>query len=169
MSEFRATNDIPIRPMQDGGIDMHGFYITEREMQALREFFQAERDKELGRWRESPGSELVVYSEGVFPYRIARVLDEHTGEPGVYYEMINYAKTGHSGVAQAYFKEHPARKPWHDAKQGEVWELTVALGHKIVVVVNGRGQFFSGEGTTWSIDTPMIKSATRIYPATEDS
>ena len=96
---------------------------------ALRAFFQAERDAELGRWRDPENPNIVVYpipamnDQGDGYGRAVWVLDEA--------EMVSRTvlddRHSHSSASH-YFAAHAdvePRKPWHDAKAGEYWLVTL--------------------------------------------
>ena len=99
--------------------------------EALREYFQAERDEQLGRWRDPENPNVVVYSvpdqDGGYG-QVVWVLDEA--------EMVSRTvlddreQLASPGPATRYFDAHPQPepepKPWLDAKDGEVWVLTYA-------------------------------------------
>ena len=108
MNTFTASNDYKVTPNGDGANVYRGIMSTPiypDEMQALREFFQAESDERAGRWRWAEHPEYVVYDTGD---RIeVVVLDESTGcmenvwrgkeRPGNYMH----------DAARAYFDAHP--------------------------------------------------------------
>ena len=97
---------------------------------ALRAFFQAERDQELGWWRDPEEPDWIV-----------RPHEYHANSAIVYNERTHFtcywerraAKTGSGNyssamVAKRYFAAHPdvePHKPWHDAKEGEYWLVTL--------------------------------------------
>ena len=114
MIKFLASNGIYIVAEDDHlkvtATDDRVRYLLRDSTIALREFFLAERDAELGRWRSKEHPEYVVY-----PKHDGSVLVvlEGAGEGAYHYR-----------VAVEYFAAHPERQPWHDAQPGEVWELT---------------------------------------------
>lgn len=127
MSEiFTASNGIKVSLDVLGGInyDESSLFLTLPGMRttALREFFQNERDQELGRWRwpENPDYVIIPRARGV------RVVSETTGM-SLDARRGQYRGGGATlfGAAAAYFDAHPERKPWEDAKPGEVWLLTL--------------------------------------------
>lgn len=141
MTEFTASNgvgvdlnddeqiifDVPNRPTSP-------IWMRPQETEALAEYFRAQEDKRLGRWRWPENTDYVVYRDHGAHYidqPAVIVVNETTGGSA-------YAVTGSisaSGVGacddemltavQAYFDAHPDPKPWHDARPGEVWVLTV--------------------------------------------
>ena len=108
----------------------NGIYTLETT-EALRAFFQAERDEQLGRWRDPENPNIVVYpipamnDQGDGYGRAVWVLDEA--------EMVSMTvlddRHSHSSASR-YFAAHPQPqpepKPWLEAKPGEVWALTYA-------------------------------------------
>ena len=65
----------------------------------------------------------------------------------------------------AFFDAHTEPKPWHDAKEGEVWELTFggnADAHAWFV----NGYYFQSTKTLTNVDrrSSRITSARRIWP-----
>ena len=108
----------------------NGIYTLETT-EALRAFFQAERDQELGRWRDPENPNVVVYlvpdqDDGYG--RVVWVLDE--AEMVSMTVLDDWEHTASPGPADRYFAAHPLPepepKPWVDAKPGEVWALTYA-------------------------------------------
>ena len=107
----------------------NGIYTLETT-EALRAFFQAERDDALGRWRDPENTDMVAYrtpEDDNESGRCILLLNEHSGEFWLDWEQFAW-----SGPARRYFDTHPETepepepKPWHDAKPGEVWALTYA-------------------------------------------
>ena len=113
MNTFTASNGYKVTPNGDGANVYRGIMSTPiypDEMQALREFFQAESDERAGRWRWAERPDYVVYDTGD---RIeVVVLDESTGcmenvwrgkeRPGSYMH----------DAARAYFEAHPEPKDY---------------------------------------------------------
>ena len=101
-----------------------GVYTLETT-EALRAFFQAERDEELGRWRDPENPNIVVYALSMVDGedRCIRLLNELSGAT-----WLDWGRVALPGPASRYFAAHPQPepKPWVDAKPGEVWALTYA-------------------------------------------
>lgn len=135
MGKFTARNGITVsvdNGVQFGNERGWGFYgIVDEEWQALREFFLAERDAELGRWRWPENPDYVVYPSPA-GYMVT-VLKEPNGNSGQFDReqfsgmMAGFETSdpGYSRAAHAYFEAHPERKPWEDAKHGEVWLVSI--------------------------------------------
>ncbi|MEW2011515.1 hypothetical protein AB0300_18830 [Microbacterium sp. NPDC078814] len=143
--------------------------INEEYKEALREFFQHERDKELGRWRWPDNPDYVVYAKDTGDWL---VLNESTGHTK-HYTHREHANVGGSNMtkaARAYFEAHPERKPWHDAKPGEVWELTLDDESEHIVFVHadrtvGGRDGVSAGGAYFDIDDATgIVSGRRLWP-----
>ena len=67
-------------------------------------------------------------------------------------------------AARAYFKAHPARKPWHDAKQGEVWLLEIEGRKESTPAVFNRFGRFTSDDNVFHVKSRVILGATKIYP-----
>ena len=60
MNEFTASNGVKIRPEEGYGAVVSNLTLINEEMDALREFFQAESDERAGRWRYPDEPQYVV-------------------------------------------------------------------------------------------------------------
>lgn len=167
MTEFKASNDrIVTRSTDEAGhvsimFGAHGregkFTMTTPEHEALREFFQHERDEELGRWRPDFPSDYfaVPQADGS-----VIVIDERSGVSEMLYRLGDprsplLASAGGAATAHAYFDAHPERKPWEDATYKDVWVWTTADNTQEAL------GWVAGDGT-WDIITPKgdgIKAA----------
>ena len=192
MNGFTASNGITVFVREGGTVQFqHG---TREEScgilqvmphsewwQALREFFRAEEDERLGRWRWPDNPDYVVYSGFDDSDRdAARVLHEPSlgkvivarGEVarrrGVWDEEVT---NPHWHAARAYFDAHPEPKPWHDARLGDLWILdaaefsgphTVEQSDRYSGGLGFRHAFTGvrGPGRT----APIIKNADRVWP-----
>ena len=126
MNEVQVSlDDVGRVQLRRAGGD-EGVYTLETT-EALRAFFQAERDEQLGRWRDPENPDYVAYPGSVSPDWVV-VLDESTGRADVVFKQRqNPPKdSAFTLVAERYFAAHPQPKPWVDAKPGEVWALTYA-------------------------------------------
>lgn len=182
MGEFKASNGLIVKRFPDrvsvleshgldGSLSVLGGDIAD----ALREFFQHERDELLGRWRAEPGSDHVVYrvpdlndSDGQY----IRVVDEREGVVfGMWEEALGAvgAPDEFKATARAYFDAHPEPKPWHDAKPGEVWLVTKddTEGEFAAVVsdpvVTGRTSF-DAAAISFPVNDLRITAGRRIWP-----
>lgn len=128
MTEFTASNGAQIVLTNSG---QTGYVLTENEervssaylgfeeMVAWREFEQHRRDEDLGRWRWPENPDYVVYSND--PVARLRVVRESDGFVALLDEATDDAGYSFQEAARAYFEAHPERKPWEEAKPGEVW------------------------------------------------
>ncbi|KQT75374.1 hypothetical protein [Microbacterium sp. Leaf436] len=190
MNDFTASNGIEIRITTDLGgdkylhgtvpneVDQVGFTpelhatASEKGLEALREFFQAEADERLGRWRWPENPNYVVYIEDGYAVVVDeagpkktpdRIASRHLEDP---VGSIGWGEF----AARAYFDAHPEPKPWHDAKPGEVWELTLE-GEKPAAFYPSKSMngYFTpvmpNTGTTAvNFDWPLITAGRRIWP-----
>lgn len=140
-TKFTASNGVEIEITEIGGIFAKSVYghiqAGPGGTKALREFFQHERDQELGRWRDPVNRDLVVYrlpKEDNTDGRAVRVIDETSGDTFIYWETFESFRAGKHAqmwkVAVRYFEAHPESKPWDEAEPGEVWELTDSEGRE---------------------------------------
>lgn len=135
MNDFTASNGVSVSrqpPVTDRGswLMVDGHMTSPNDAQALREFFQHERDEALGRWRDPDNPRLTVYpTEGHETDEIT-ILDEVDAE--TYTITRAQAERSQGGwwhdTAKAYFEAHPERKPWHAPDAGDHWALHIAHG-----------------------------------------
>ncbi|MFJ4038235.1 hypothetical protein ACIPVB_09110 [Microbacterium sp. NPDC090007] len=180
MNDFAASNGITIKTDDDGDVRLHlgaGFnsldgydYLGHADIEALREFFLAEADERLGRWRvpghpnwvcfATPNAyEVVVFNEDEPQY--GTQLLSRGADTWPYYRA----------AADAYFDAHPEPKPWHDAGPAEVWDVDLPTGGmRAVTVYSARHEepitVFRDACTQVEIETddPDIRDARRIFP-----
>ncbi|MBE7953592.1 hypothetical protein ILP86_04560 [Microbacterium sp. R1] len=183
MTVFDASNGIGILIDEDGDLDFRNRIgwsglCGGTVVHALREFFQHERDKELGRWRWPENPDYVVYSnpdeafERMFGPNLDLVIlrdsdgmtkgyvrEEDQGGPPMDHRI------DHILAARAYFEAHPERKPWEDATYKDVWVWTTADNTQEAL------GWVAGDGT-WDIITPKgdgIKAAEKPMVALVDA
>ena len=134
-------------------------------LQALREYFQHERDTELGRWRDEESPDYVVY-----PSRAGgiTILHEPTGRQR-YLIGRGEAKiaTGEfADTVRRYFATNPEPKPWHSAEVGTLWSITAGgLGRTRIAIAHGDATFTDHDGIGWKADE--VIDAERIWPTEE--
>jgi len=188
MNDFTASNGVRIRvdlegDYRFGGTARSADYIVRRggaNEQALREFFQAEADERLGRWRWPENPNVVVVPD----------LDRYHDDGKRWVAVYDETKMGRSSwycadssergvrgsqplhdAAWAYFDAHPEPKPWHDAGPAEVWDVDLPSGGmRAVTVYSARHEepvtVFRDAHTQVEVETddPTIRDARRIYP-----
>ena len=165
MSEkFVASNGVVFVPHPDGSVRWEGGTPPVKVTSALREYFQAERDTELGRWRWPDDPRYLV-----FPLKDddeVRVLDENSGQSVAIRRSSFRSGLTHThfvGAALAYFDTHPEPKPaWHDAKPGEVWVLEMDGEERAFML--DSADHFDHYGSYYEKDDPMITEGRRIWP-----
>lgn len=136
--------------------------LSKLQLDAFREFFLRERDQELGRWRWPENPEFVVYPK---EHDLYPVVHEPTGTIG--------KRSGCTGgdtanrAAAAFIAAHPLPKPWHGAKPGEVWALTVD-GKETAFKLHGD---LFRTGALWDIEQTdrHITAGRRIWPEVVES
>ena len=138
-------------------------------VQAAREFFQAERDETLGRWRDPENPDMVVYPHDDVN---TTVHDETTGAylnwSREQAEDDEYSRGFGFATARAYFAVHPEPKPWDAAQPDcdEIWVLTIHGCEQPVYVTEFRGEtvFQVPDGETISPHRKSITAGRRIWP-----
>jgi len=162
------------RPVGAGELSSSpGFTRDSKMWSALSELAWAERDASLGRWRSKEHPDYVVY---VIDSRV-RVLEESTGMSYGFdratAEFPDYCRAGYDThaerrfqrVARAYFGAHPEPKPWHNAKPGEAWLITIdGYAHEWAAVVEESGLFRTKDGQGWTRDHEQITAARPLWP-----
>ncbi|WP_053386003.1 hypothetical protein [Leucobacter japonicus] len=174
--KFVASNGIRVKRTIHGSVEFGmGGNVQAKSAMALREFFQHERDQELGRWRWPENPDYVVYPTGEDS---ACAVDERSRDSSVQTrdlvrlrEQLEGMSGGVHGALVAFFAAHPEPKPWHDAKPGEVWEFTyVQMGGgdiTRVFTVDSLKQFRNTNGVRVDVAYQVL-SARRIWPVVSD-
>jgi len=179
---FTASNGVTVTIEHDGYLIAttddgmcHATGGADLGIQALREYFTAERDQELGRWRDEETG-LLVYQINDVPDTVF-VFDETYADHGTWTrEEVGPTVVGFGApIAERFFAAHPEPKPWHNAQPGEAW--AVALGSNApdpVLVVNHERrpmfQYGSDQNGPERIETynANITHAERIWPTGAD-
>lgn len=145
-------------------------YLDSADMAALREFFRAEEDERLGRWRSTLDAAWTA------------AVDAETGwvtfrhEDGLREFMVESRRSSLGRwtldlqrIAREYFDAHPEPKPWRNAEPGEVWLLYVDGVEECVRVLQSSdgARFFpiaDDQGMTYGRRSAGITSGRRIWP-----
>ncbi len=170
MNNFTASNGVAVRevtPVTDRGpwLLVDGEQVSPNNAQALREFFQAEADERLGRWRWPKDPRFLVYRVG--EDRVTVMYEPGGGS--TYWSRSEAGSAAGSDVrdaAAAYFAAHPA-KPWHEAQPGEGWIIDIgdeAYPNVQAVVVSNEGKFLFRDGHSLPLDRDYIRSGRRFHP-----
>ena len=141
---------------------------TLKTTEALREYFQAERDEELGRWRDPQNPDWICYGRGSSRDTV-HVINEYDGLPYMRErDQVAYADSEFSEVAQRYFDTHPEPKPWDAAQPDcdEIWVLTIHGCEQPVYVTEFGGEpaFQVPGGETMSLSHSAITAGRRVWP-----
>ena len=146
--------------------------LSEEEMDELRAHLQAERDEQLGRWRDPENPDCICYPVAGDPDDIWVVYE---GSGLAYMRERNqafYAGNKFSEVARRYFQAHPKSKPWDAAQPDEVWVLTINNDREEVFRCgeNGLYSLKTGNplGSLLSCSHNKITAGRRIWPEGED-
>lgn len=179
MTEFTASNGYTILARKNATVDWWSADEKQRGIiqvfthsqvwQALREFFQHERDEELGRWRHPEDPRYVVYG-GYSPgeeRRFARVVQEQMGIVSIVYEGKDHQSEVHD-IAVAYFEGHPERKPWLEADAGDIWVISAEGEEQFAVHaiagLFGSVQFVTVGGKPVNMSNSTFTGFRKIWP-----
>ena len=168
MNSYTASNGVGLTITRDRTVRWRPGIPANLVSSALREYFQAERDEELGRWRDHKNLDMVCYPVA---YDLDAVLVMYEGDMTRYYatrtdwERIRPHYV--SETAGRYFAAHPEPKPWDDAEEGDIWVLT-RYGAEEPFFVTG-GEFTSTDlAVATDLDDPRITDGRRIWPEGEN-
>ena len=167
-------NEVQVDLDEDGRIRLrragygNGVYTLETT-EALRAFFQAERDEELGRWRDPQNPDMVVYPHDDVN---TTVHDETTGAylnwSRDQAEDDEYSRGFGFATARRYFEAHPEPEPWDAAQPDEVWVLTINNDREEVFRCGEKGLYSlkTGNpiGSLLSCSHNKITAGRRIWP-----
>lgn len=173
MKEFVASNGYGVVAGDGTGFRLFtplrgeiGVGWIPEERKALREFFAAERDAELGRWRSKEHPEYVVHEHGDGRVRVMRELDgsSYSFDRESVHRFYPHcdAEVDFQRIAREFFAAHPEPKPWHDAKPGEVWVIEAADWGTKACIVDDDYFMWSGEGLP--VKSEQITAGRRIWP-----
>ncbi|GAA5198731.1 hypothetical protein [Microbacterium jejuense] len=173
MNEFTASNGVTVEwagsdTSSTRWLSIGGNYMwtdEDPDVSALREFFRAEEDELLGRWRSSehPGFVAHVHEGGLYVWVSKEVGGASTG--AFYRDAVdtNNRRSEFARVARAYFDDHPVSKPWHDAKEGDIWVLDlIASGEAPWQVVGQRFEHVQ-TGTARPLNDKSFREGRRIW------
>ena len=166
---FTARNGVQLWKHPSGSVEWEPGQPHGRVTAALREYFEAERDIELGRWRFPDAPRFVVYPlPAVSGHdRGLRVVDESDGTSVYIGENANRPFDQWQKIAAAYLEAHPYEKPWRDESLiGDVWEITVK-GVERAAILGNNGDWLLGDGHTIATnagrDENIITAGRLIY------
>ena len=173
MKVFTATNGILFTITEDGVLRWEGGYDPRRVTDALREYFQRERDTQLGRWRDPQNPDIVCYPvacdlDAVWVMYEGDWTRYHASRSGWEDVLPHYV----SETAGRYFQAHPDPNPWRTAQPDEVWVLTD--GDRSEVFRCGERGLYSLKtgnplGSLLSCGSNKITAGRRVWPEGEAS
>lgn len=167
MTEYTASNGTRIRiddrdldiKREGGWVALCGTFVLD----ALREFFQHERDEELGRWRWPENPNYVVYPDDDGG---GCVIDERDGGGG--YRNGLHVHDMEGEAVRAYRAAHQPRKPYLDARPGDVWVIsTEGEEHFAVHAIAGlfgSVQFVTVSGKPVNMSNSTFTGFRKIWP-----
>ena len=117
MNSYTASNGVGLTITRDRTVRWRPGIPANLVSSALREYFQAERDEELGRWRDTENPNIVVYALSMMDGedRCIRLLNELSGAT-----WLDWGRVALPGPADRYFTAHPLPEPEHE----EIWVIT---------------------------------------------
>lgn len=164
--EFKARSGRTLQQGEDGTVTFQGTpgYLAPQAAMDAEELFQAKRDRELGRWRDTLEPHYVAYP--VDGGATVQIVDERDGQSHRVTRLVEDTDTGFLGAAYRYFEAHPEPKPWESARPGEVW--LVNISDREVAYVAAKHEFNGadedGRFESFLIVDGGITGARRIWP-----
>ena len=125
MNSYTASNGVGLTITRDRVVRWRPGIPPDLVSSALREYFQAERDEALDRWRDPENPDMVCYPVECDPNAVWVVYEGdgrryHATRTGWELTRPHYA----SEAAGRYFQAHPDPNPWRTAQPDEIWVLT---------------------------------------------
>lgn len=175
--EFTASNGLKIVADRDGDVKIFTQqgnntiaaypWLDSDDLIALSEYSQKQRDERFDRWRSTADSSWTA------------VLDRDSNgvhfrhDDGIHQFSVDFTSRDITpwmeelqAIAREYFEAYPAPRPWHSARPGEVWLLTISnphAGRDIAWQLNDNSEF-SRLGLLIHKRDPRITDARRIWP-----
>lgn len=166
--EWRASSGRIVRAHEDGSVSfgLRRGYIAPDEVMDAAEFFRAQQDIELGRWRYPADPEWLVREIGPdgFGRRRVQVLNERTFEMTVFNPNVTTGESAKHRAAREFFAEHPERKPWEKAEVDHIWALTFEAGGTSPWVRTEVGWHLPGNRDAILHGSFTITDGRRIWP-----
>ena len=163
-------NEVQVDLDEDGRVRLRraggdeGVYTLETT-EALRAFFQAERDETLGRWRDPEHPDWVVYPLADGTVMVSNEQSQYRGFWSRKGTRECALKWGSADVARRYFQAHPEPKPWDAAQPDEVWVLTDGDRSEVFRCgEHGLYQLKTGNPLSRVFPILTVTSGRRIWP-----
>ena len=168
MNLYTASNGVGLTITRDRTVRWRPGIPPDLVSSAWREYFQAERDEDLCRWRDPQNPDMVCYPVAGDPDDV-RVVNEGSGSryyvnrTGWELTLPHYA----SETAGRYFAAHPEPKPWDAAQPDEIWVLTIN-GYSAPYLRNWC-ETWTNSTSVISVGDGTITAGRRIWPEGEAS
>ena len=163
MNLYTASNGVGLTITRDRTVRWRPGIPEDLVSSALREYFQAERDEELGRWRDTENPNIVVYALSMMDGedRCIRLLNELSGAT-----WLDWGRVALPGPASRYFDAHPEPEPWDAAQPDEIWVLTIDNDTEEVFRCGENGLYSLKTGDPLSRVLPIltVTAGHRIWP-----
>lgn len=184
---FEASNGVTVMRNTDDGPDIdyqswsignaREVLLAPHEVDALREFFQHERDQELGRWRDQESPERFVVpghaDDWIQVWNEARMKGEGTYTRSSAVIHFGNPKYPCAATAKRYFDAHPEPKPWHDARDGQLWLIRFSdYPNTDVSALVKNGTFVYNDHChdgIAAVNDSTITAGRRIWPEVSDA
>ena len=155
----------------DFGSGTAPIFLSEEEMDELRAHLQAERDEQLGRWRDPENPNMVCYPvagdlDAVWVMYEGDGSRYHATRTGPRNLLPHYV----SEAAGRYFQAHPEPKPWRAAQPDEIWVLTDGVRSEVFRCgEHGLYQLKTGNPISRVFPIITVTAGHRIWPEGEAS
>lgn len=182
---FEASNGIKINAPCVGYMQWEGEYtrgnmgyaLTSGVGRAMAEFFQTQRDGELGRWRSKENPDWVVYpSRREGTHGVGRAIQVYSEALNKTWDVletspVNRIRTGtHLDVAREWFEAHPKPKRNY-LQQFNSFEIgtNFSTSDEVEFVKTGDNQMVrAGNPNKYYITTAYFPDVESDYPHWED-
>lgn len=169
---YTVTDNTPQRLNEIATVLGRTSYLDPAQIDTLREFFRAEEDERLGRWRstvDAAWTAAVDAETGWVTFRHEDGLREFIVESRQ--SSLGRWTLNLQRIAREYFDAHPEPKPaWYDAQPGEVWALKLAGSEEVAMraVDAGHTRFWPIDGPedamTYGARSHAITAGRRVWP-----
>lgn len=124
----------------------------------------------MNEFKGSSGAVVTVSHEGLSVRSVGGGTRIEIRNPSILTALSEYFLAVRDGTVEA----HPEPKPWHLAKPGEIWRLTItdrwitSAGLIFHVIGDKHGRFarpqISGKQMEYDLTAPQITAGRRIWP-----
>ena len=178
MNLYTASNGVGLTITRDRTVRWRPGIPPDLVSSALREYFQAERDEQLGRWRDPENQNVIAYKGVRAGHDVLRVMSESGGRSYSFFSLKEAQRTASSDFvsdlerltaesAIRYYTAHEPDPEWWSAEPGEVWILT-RWGTEEPYLVAGDEFISLDMAAIVDLDGDSITAGRRIWPEVED-